>query len=225
MEKVDTKTRWDVCLLSTAYLPPVSYFVAMAQSKESRIASRENYQKQSYRSRCHILSPNGVQALSIPIKRGGEDQTHKVPIDEIEIDYSFPWVHNHKRALDAAYRNSPFYEYYAPEIFSILDNMPDNLLELNSLLTVKLLSLCSIPNNLHLDSSFTPAVNEFTESGSIDLREIIQPKFKGDSFLKHYNMEKPYWQVFAKQGFVPNLSIVDLLFNEGPNSAEFLLLK
>lgn len=221
---MEAKTRWDVCILSTAYLPPVSYFAAMAQSKESRIVSCENYQKQSYRSRCNILSPNGVQTLSVPIKRGGEDQSHKVSINQIEIDYSFPWVHDHKRALDAAYRNSPFYEYYAPELFSILDNMPDNLLELNSLLTIKLLSFCSIKNNLHLDSSLPPINDTFTENGTIDLREILQPKFKGESFLRHYNMEKPYWQVFgAKQGFVPDLSIVDLLFNEGPNSLEFLL--
>lgn len=150
--------------------------------------------------------------------------SHKVPIDTIEIDYSFPWVHNHKKALEAAYKNSPFYDYYAPEIFSIIDMQPDTLLELNSLLTVRLLQLCGLPNNIYMEIEFSPVKEEFTESGQIDLRGILQPKFKGESFLAHYKMEKPYWQVFtSEQGFVPGLSIVDLLFNEGLNSLEFLL--
>ncbi len=219
---MEQKIRWEECLLSTAYLPPIAYFVALSQSRRGRIATKENYQKQSFRSRCDILTSSGVQVLSIPIKRGGEFHTHKVPIDLIEIDYSFPWVHNHKRALDAAYRNSPFFEYYAPEIFSILEKCPKNLLDLNTTLTLRLLTLCGLPDNTFADTQFTPTKSDYSESGFIDLREIIQPKFKGEPFLKHYNMEKPYWQLFAKQGFVPNLSIVDLLFNEGPNALEFL---
>ena len=204
----------------------MEYFVAIANCDKCYIDIGEDYHKQSYRSRCNILSSNGILSLSIPIKRGGTANSHKVPISEIEIDYSKPWVHNHKIALLSGYKSSPFYDYYAPELFSIFDKKVTTLLELNNLLTLRILELCGVVNNIEFltieKGKKLGGANVEERKKELDLRSQIQPKFKGESFLKESKMEKPYWQLFAKQGFIPNLSIVDLLFNEGPNSLTFL---
>ena len=231
-DKIDY--RWKVCILTTAYFPPVSYFVACANSERVSIELSENYQKQSYRSRCEIYGANGIQKLSIPISRGGVEGNHSVPIAEVEVDYSSPWIHNHKKSIESAYKNSPFYDYYADELFAILDLKPDRLIELNTKLTIKMLEFFSLADNLQFSSIYinsdqfkntTNPNSNGTESGGdeIDLREVIQPKYKGEDFLSQHKMIKPYWQVFnTKQGFIPNLSAIDLLFNEGPDSLSYL---
>ena len=237
------------CLLSSAYLPPVEYFAAIAKYKNVCIEACENYQKQSYRNRCTILTASGKMNLNIPVSRGGDNFTHKVPIAEIEIDYSEDWVHRHIRALEAAYMNSPFFVYYKDDLFKILCSGERSLLKFNTLLTKQLLLFCGVraevnfttdylipaaskSNNLSLKQNKADervVVSEGKEpveagvSGFLDLRERIHPKSKQCSLLKEWALEKPYWQVFAKQGFVSNLSVVDLLFNEGPDSISFLL--
>ena len=92
-KSLNREGRWRRCLLTTAYLPPVSYFVAIAQSDSAVIEVGENYQKQSYRSRCNILTSNGVQKLSIPIRRGGEEFTHSIPIDKVANISGFSYMH------------------------------------------------------------------------------------------------------------------------------------
>ena len=222
--------RWNRCLLTTAYFPPIDFFVALANSNEIFIESKENFQKQSYRNRTNILSANGVLSLSIPIKRGGELNTHKIAINQIEIDYSVDWVIQHKRAIEAAYMNSPFFIYYKDDIFSILDKKIAKLFDLNSALIEKLVFLCGINKKLSYTENFENYISnnptrELVDREQIDLRGIIHPKYNGESLLRLLNMEKPYWQVFTKQGFITNLSILDLLFNEGPNSISFLMLE
>ena len=219
------------CLLSSAYLPPVEYFAAIAKYKNVCIEACENYQKQSYRNRCTILTASGKMNLNIPVSRGGDNFTHKVPIKEIEIDYSEDWVIKHTRALEAAYMNSPFFVYYKDDLFKILRSGERSLLKFNTLLTKQLLLFCGVKAELNFTTDYLmpTAVSEGKEpveagvSGFLDLRERIHPKSKQCSLLKEWALEKPYWQVFAKQGFVSNLSVVDLLFNEGPDSISFLL--
>ncbi|MBO5808864.1 MAG: WbqC family protein [Bacteroidales bacterium] len=127
-------------IFSTAYMPPVSYFAAMAQEMEGLsnrqdgdsslelspsiiyIEACENYQKQSYRNRCKIYAADGVQALSYPIIHEGG--THKIPISEIKIDWSTPWLQQHERAIISAYRTSAYFEYYQDELFSIMESKP-----------------------------------------------------------------------------------------------------
>lgn len=252
------------CLLSTAYFPPVEYFVAIANCGGATVERHENYRKQSWRNRCAILSADGVMSLNIPVRRGGAEHSHRIPISEVLIDYSEQWLHLHKRAIDSAYMNSPFFEYYRDDLFSILDSREPFLIDLNTRLTRKLLEFCGIRAEVSYTEEYRresaeyggaaaavalraaisagtvgtaiPAADEETGTMTgavigtgteavLDLRSVIHPKYKGGSFLKSLAMEKPYWQVFsAKQGFVPNLSVMDLLFNEGPNAISYLML-
>lgn len=208
-------------LLSTAYLPPVEYFAAIANVSEVLVEADEMYQKQSYRTRCHIPSGNGLLILTLPVLR--IDGVHKSPIKGIRIDYSKPWLIQHKRALEAAYMSSPFFEYYRDDLFSILDEKMEYLLDINTALTKKIMELIGLEDTIRFSESFLTPEAADQDSYLQDLRERIHPKYKGESLLKQYQIEKPYYQVFSnKQGFIPNLSIIDLLCNEGPNSISFL---
>ncbi|MBO7562127.1 MAG: WbqC family protein [Bacteroidales bacterium] len=204
-------------LLSTAYLPPVDYFAAIAKYGGALIEACENYQKQSYRNRCTILTANGKMNLNIPVARGGDNFTHSVPIKDIQIDYQENWPVRHIRAMEAAYMNSPFYEYYIDDISAILLKKEKSLFALNQKLTELLLGFCGIKAEISLTTEFV------ADYGELDFRSRIHPKSKLPSLMKEWKKEKPWWQVFARQGFVPNLSIVDLLFNEGPNAISFLV--
>ena len=218
-------------LLSTAYFAPVEYFAVLDDCSNTVIEACEQYQKQSYRTRCHILTGSGVLVLTIPVLRGGgstannlaggtaNDATHKLPISNIRIDYTKPWVLQHQRAIEAAYGNSPFFEYYKDEIFTVLDSHIETLLGLNTELTSLLCGLCGIKKRFSLSTEYVN--HKETEPDTLDLRSAIHPKVSvsNNPFYK----EKAYYQVFTnKYGFTPNLSILDLLFNEGPNSVSFL---
>lgn len=216
-------------LLSTAYLPPIEYFVAMANSGRVEIECGEMYQKQSYRTRCHINGANGLLVLTLPVRRSaakGEESSHKIPVQQLKIDYSKPWLLQHKRALEAAYMSSPFFEYYMDDLYAILDSGEESLLEMNTCLTLKIAELIGIETPIALnDGNFiAPGSEVLVEKGIADFRDSIHPK-KPALLLERLQMNKPYWQVFTnKQGFVPNLSVLDLLFNEGPNAISYLEL-
>ena len=203
-------------LLSTAYLPPIEYFAAIAKYGGAQIEACENYQKQSYRNRCTILTANGKENLNIPVLRGGDCHTHTLPITQVEIDYQENWPLRHLRAMEAAYMNSPFFEYYIDDISAILLSRQELLFSLNLELIRLLLNFCGIKAEISLTEHFEPAC-------SPDFRNRIHPKSKLPCLTWEWGKEKPYWQVFAKQGFVSNLSVVDLLFNEGPNAISFLV--
>ncbi len=181
----------------------------------------ENYQKQSYRNRCRFYAADGVQALSFPIVH--ESGTHKLPISEIKVDYSTPWIQQHKRAIVSAYRTSAYFEYYQDELFAILDSRPETLFELNLALIRFFIEKTGIKVDLRLTTEFS--LQGLAENSSVrceDLREVIHPK-RPNSLLASMDLEKPYFQVFArKYGFQSDLSIMDLLFNEGPDSILFL---
>ena len=220
-------------------MPPVSYFAAMAQEMEglgnrrdgdSRyglspsvvyIEACENYQKQSYRNRCRFYAADGVQPLSFPIVHEGG--THKLPISEIKIDWSTPWLQQHQRAIISAYRTSAYFEYYQDELFAILESRPERLFDLN----MALLKFFIEKTGLAVDLRVT---KDYSHDGTIDgakilcddLRETIHPK-RPNTILKDLGLEKQYFQVFArKYGFQSDLSIMDLLFNEGPDSIVYL---
>lgn len=201
--------------------------VAIFGSASVYIENNENYQKQSYRNRCNIFSANGIMSLSIPICHSSDIDNHSISIDQVKIDYSEDWVHRHKRALDSAYKNSPFFDYYRDDIYSILDRREEYLLSLNTKLLGKLIKFCGGNIQIKPTNIFSPPLSDTSSfdilSPKLDLRSLIHPKQKDFSFLKLAKMEKPYWQVFSQQGFIPDLSIIDLLFNEGPNSLSYLI--
>lgn len=236
-------------LLTTAYLPPVSYMAAIAEEMEGLgkrsdgdssigltpsviyIEACENYQKQSYRNRCRFLAADGVQDLNIPIIHEGG--THKQPISELRIDWSKPWLQQHERAIISAYRTSAYFEYYMDDFFAIYEQKPETLLELNTSLLRFLISRFGLEADLRFTTEYsrdgqiideTLAGSSPSESSILrtDLREAIHPK-RPNTILKDLQLEKPYFQVFAqKHGFQSDLSSIDLLFNEGPESVLYL---
>ena len=195
-------------VLSTAYLPPISYFAAMAKDGNVVIESHETYLKQSYRNRCVFLGAQGPEPLQIPIVHNA------TAIRDIEIDYKTPWIKVHARALLSAYGMSPFYEHYSPAIFEILESAPKYLFDLNSRLTEYLIG------KLYLDVRLTQTKDYVKDYGpeATDLRYLISPK-KPSTFIS-----KPYFQVFTPtlKTFRSDLSVIDLLFNEGPSAETFL---
>ena len=210
-------------LLGIAYFPPVSYFALIAKgmvlSPENTIPSIvyieacENYQKQSWRNRCRILAADGPAYLNFPIVHEG---SHEFPITAIKVDYSTPWVLKTKRAIASAYESSAFFDYYKDELFAILDSHPETLFELDMRIIRFFLDKTGIAADLRLTDTFQPS------SGVDDYREVLHPK-RPNTVLKDLGLEKPYFQVFArKYGFISDLSIMDLLFNEGPDSICYL---
>lgn len=236
-------------LLSTAYLPPVSYFSVMAQYGAVRIEACENFQKQSYRTRARIASSSGVEILSVPILKGSG---HKRLISEIEIDYKRDWVQLHERALMSYYGSAPFFIYYRDDIFSVLESRPRFLLDLNTRLTRVLAELLGIRCAIGYTDSYLPpsesregvlldgalesvplegallkdapcvsaaCASAACASAAADFRNSIHPKRPAPAGLLS---DDSYYQVFSgRTGFIPDLSAVDLLFNEGPNSISF----
>ena len=240
-------------LLSTAYFPPVSYFAAMAQEMgglvlrtrddngrtgsdrqfeapeltpaTAYIEACENFQKQSYRNRCYFYGADGVQSLQVPILHEGG--THKQPISEIKIDWSKPWLLQHKRAIISAYRTSAYFEYYQDELFAILDSQPEKLFDLNMAIIRFFIEKIGLAIDLGITMDYSRyGLVQTTDDTSIrceDLRETIHPK-RANHILEDMNLKKPYFQVFAqKHGFQSDLSIMDLLFNEGPESILYLI--
>ncbi|MBQ0078028.1 MAG: WbqC family protein [Bacteroidales bacterium] len=224
-------------LLSIAYCPPVEYFAILAEysarfpGRPVYVEACESYCKQSYRNRCRILTSNGPEDLRIPIVHDGARL-----ITDIKVDYSTPWVRQTEYAIETAYQSSPFLEYYRDGFFGILDSAPATLWDLDMALTRYFCSKVGLTVDFEATTDFVavlpsepaagpdaalsaelaagPAAETFAGG---DFRLSIHPK-KPSSFRP-----RPYWQVFReKLGFVGNLSIMGLLFNEGPESITYL---
>ena len=219
-------------LLETAFFPPISYFAAIAEEftlspgrvnsfapAEVWIEACENYQKQSYRNRCRIYAAGGPENLSVPVVH--ENGTYSLPIREIRIDWSTPWLTRMKRAIVSAYETSAYFDHYKDGLFELLDRQPERLFDLNMSLLRYFLKKTGVAAEIRLTEEFTkPGSGTFPGR---DYRGVIHPK-RPDSILHRLNADRPYWQVFSmKHGFIPDLSIMDLLFNEGPDS--ILILK
>lgn len=172
----------------------------------------ENYQKQSYRNRCYILASDGVQMLQVPVVHGDS-----WAIRDVEVDYSTPWVVRTQRALDTAYETSAYYEYYRDDVFALLDAQPRTLWELN-LSTIRFLL-----DKTGIACRLSPTVEFAAPGADDDYRLAIHPKHP-DTVLADLGLSRPYYQVFRDRmgGFTPNLSCLDLLFNEGPDSIMWL---
>lgn len=215
-------------LLNTAFFPPIEYYAVMAKeftlsedgvnSSVVYIEACENYQKQSYRNRCCYFADNGRQSLSFPIVHVNGSH-NAIPIKDVRVDYSTDWLTRHKRAIVSAYRTSAYFDYYMDELFEILDSRPDSLFMLNQAITAFFAEKIGLPVDFRETEDFVPYGSRLYGT---DYREVIHPK-RPDCILKELGLGKPYFQVFSrKYGFIPNLSIMDLLFNEGPDSISYL---
>lgn len=195
-------------LLSTAFFPPVEYFSLIAGG-EACIDASENYTKQSWRNRLRFLSVEGAEDFTVPVVHGGSRR-----IGDIMVDWSTPWLHRLEYALETAYGSSPFFEYYRDSLFALLEKRPEALLQLNSSALDWTLESLQLPFS---SETLYAAAEDFAETQVVDLRDRIHPK--RPSLLP----EKPHYQVFSERyGFVSGLSALDLIFNEGPESCEFV---
>ncbi len=198
-------------IFSTAYFPPIGYFKALSRYGNGLLLleAAEHYRKQSWRTRCNILSANGVLSLSVPVIVP-EDKD----IGRVEIDYSKDWLRQHERALVSAYNSTPFFEYYQDEIFAVLESGERYLFDLNRRIIECVSRLVGLKVEISLTSEY------ISDYQGLDLRGVFDPKKK--ELPEEYQCS-PYYQVFSEKfGFVDGLSILDLLFNEGPNSYSFL---
>lgn len=199
-------------ILSTAYLPPIDYFRVIKENPGWQLEQHENYIKQSYRNRCHIYSANGLLPLQIPVSR---KEGSSAPVRRISIDNSENWQVKHWRAIVSAYNSTPFFEYYKEDFIPFYFERYDSLFDFNTSLLKLLLELTGLDQNILLTGSFSNY-----ESDS-DYRTFIHPKKR--SPVPENKEKGRYHQVFAhKYGFIPNLSLIDLLFNEGPDSILYL---
>ena len=190
-------------IFPTAYLPSIEYISLFLKADDVSIELFETYQKQSCRTRTNVMTANGIQTLTIPvIKVNGNHTLTK----DIEISYKESWQQTHLRCLESAYRKSAYFDYYFPYFEKIYRQKFSTLVELNDFCLKTILKILKVKK----DYSYTT-----------DFERIIDSNDYRISLSKNINTieMKPYYQVFAdRHGFIPNLSIVDLLFNEGPSS-------
>ncbi len=205
-------------IFSTAYWPPVQFFAHAAESCVLCLEQHEHYRKQSYRNRCMIYAANGPTPLIIPIvKHSGE----KMPIRDVRIDYSTPWQRVHWKAIVSSYRSSPFFDYYEDDFRPFYEREELFLFDLNEKIIRLILELAGLKTDIRYTENFTPLCEPMPFSGSGDPRYLIDPKlgFTADPQFKPRN----YYQVFSSgKGFAANLSMLDLLCNEGNNSLQVL---
>jgi hypothetical protein len=191
-------------LLSTAYLAPIEYYAILLQETDCSIELHEHFVKQSIRNRCDIYGSNGKLQLTIPKQRKGSSKTI---IKEIQISYKQDWQKQHWTAIQSAYNSSPFFEYYQDELHPFFETKETLLVGFNQKLQKVILGLLQQEDN----TSFT---KEFQHQGSFS--DFRNHKFKSKNLQR-------YDQVFMeKHGFIANLSILDLLFNLGPESGDYL---
>lgn len=195
-------------LLHPCYFPSISTFVGLAQSEIITLEMDDNFQKQTNRNRMYIYSPNGIQLLNIPVKHS--KQAHQKTRD-ILLETAFDWQKQHFKSLEAAYRSSPFFEYFEDDLMPIFEKKHTYLMDLN-LETMQLVSKC-----LGLDFSYKETTEYFKDPKDLtDLRYLVNGK-------KDHSIFESYTQVFEeKHGYQNNLSILDLLFNEGRHALEYL---
>lgn len=195
------------------YNGPVNYFAHLVREQEIDLEQFDSYTKQTYRNRCMIMGPNGVLTLSIPVKRRRGVKNH---LKEIRIDYDTPWNKNHWRSLVASYASSPFFEYFRDDLVTFYENKFEFLIDLNQQLLERTLQLLGLKILVCCSASFT----EIT--GEADPRHFIHPK-KEQTMVDPDFQPVVYHQVFADRlGFQANLSVLDLLFNEGPAALSIL---
>lgn len=196
--------------LSTTYLGPVQQYCKLYQYPEVYIETAENYLKQTYRNRCILAAANGPLSLSVPIIK---PDTLKCPTRDIRISDHGNWRHLHWNALVSAYNMSPFFEYYEEDFAPFYEKKFEFLFDFNEEIRHTLCRLL----DLHPTIRYT---GEYETNLPNDYRESIRPKHEGTD--PNFCPVR-YYQVFQdKYGFLPNLSIVDLLFNMGPESVLIL---
>jgi hypothetical protein len=195
-------------LTELQYLPCLDFFAGMLQFSATRLEAHEQYQKQSLRNRCYVLTANKIDCLTVPVL----GPTRHQPIRDVRIDNGQPWQERHWRCLEAAYRKAPFFEFYAPDIEPVFRQPTPFLFDLN----LELLTICRKWVGINTPLDLTNCYEKYPAPGVFDARNRID----GQTGLFYDPV--PYPQNFGVD-FVPNLSILDVVFNQGPNAKESLM--
>ena len=202
-------------LLVTSYWPNLHYFFYVLNASIIHIEQFDNYSKQSYRNRTQILSANGILNLSIPIKK---NKSEKV-VNAIEISYKEDWQKNHWRAITSAYKNSPYFDFFEEDLKVFYSNKYNLLIDYNTDQLKFIIKVLKQKKNIQLTKQY-----ESNPESVIDLRTIIHPKqsYLSDKLVAN-KLDQSYYQTFEnKISFTPNLSILDLLFNKGLQTIDYL---
>lgn len=197
-------------LLETHYLPCIEYFVLLSK-KDFVIHHQETYQKQSYRNRCYILGPNKIQLLTVPVT----GKTKRSQISDVRIDYSENWHLGHVRSIRTAYGKAPYFEYYFEYFEQVLMQKHEFLWDLNQ----QMLTLCL--DLLKIDRKISDSKESQLNLTVLDNRYYELISRKTSHLDRNIYKDVRYQQLFGSN-FVPNLSIIDLLFCEGPNSGTII---
>ena len=199
-------------IFSIAFFPPVEFFQITMKSDLLLMEATENYQKQSYRNRCNILTANGVLPLAVPVCH-----THNTAIREVRIDHKTDWQRKHWRAIESAYNGSPYFQYYADFFLPFFEKKYQFLFDYNMDILQTICKLLKIKTEIFYTDRY---VKNYEDAA--DYRQCIHPK-RNDEADYPLRIFTPYPQVFDyKFGFIPNLSIMDLIFNLGNESLEYL---
>jgi len=192
------------------YLPPTEYFAALTRfSNGILIEKEENFPKQTYRNRANVYSPDGLLVLTVPVVKGSKNHTK---VKDVKISYDFEWQRLHWLSLQACYRRSAYFEYYEDEFSVFYHKKFEYLFDYNEHLLHFILKSVKIKVNYSFTEEYCPSYPQ-----KQDFREIIHPK--KEAMVE----QKKYFQVFEdRKGFLKNLSIVDLLFNQGPQAVNYL---
>ena len=184
------------------YLPSVAFFLQLVDKETITIEIFENYQKGSYRNRCHIVGANGVMALSIPLEKGKHQQT---PIKDVKINYSENWHIKHWQSIKSAYGRAPFWEFYEEQFHAIYQKKHEFLLDFNLELFQLCCKILKIKTTIHFTKEYK---KDYLEENILDLRNTILPN--------QTIILPKYPQLFEERhGFVSNLSIFDLILTNG----------
>ena len=197
-------------LIHPTYFPSTSHFAAIVQADKVTFEMEDNFQKQTNRNRTYIYSPNGIQLLNIPVKHS---KTAHQKTKDIQIEDDFDWQKQHFKSLEAAYRSSPFFEYFEDDLLPIFEKKHSFLMDLN-LEVFDLITRC-----LRMKIEYSTTTEYFHE---INSEEITDFRFLANGKKDHSQFES-YTQVFDdKFGFINNLSVLDVVFNEGKFALDYL---
>ena len=195
-------------LFTTAYFPSISYMARFLAEDEPFVEVWETYHKQTYRNRCRVMTANGVESLSVPVVKANGNHTMT---KDVLVSPNAPWQHIHSRCLESAYKASPYFDHYYDYLRPVFENRFERLIDVNDAALQAVLKMLKVKKEI-------VHTTDYVREAENDLREAFSPKRQADSALF-----PAYYQVFStKFPFAADLSVLDLVFNEGPEAVEYL---
>lgn len=211
----------ETALLSSTYFGPVQWYQKLNRYALCLIEQHDHFMKQTFRNRCVIATTQGVQSLTVPVESQEGCRIDKTEMKDVRISDHGSWRHLHWQALQSAYGESPFFEFYADDLHPFFERKWTFLLDFNMAITEKMCELIDIQPHIRLTTAYGQTPHDEVEPEEIkDFRDVIRPKHPKDD-AEFISMT--YYQVYRqKSGFLPNLSILDLLFNMGNETMLYL---